>query len=373
MSLTPGTPNLASQMATAGKSFWDRREGTTGKIVLVAGAVAAAGALFTLWGTILPFVLNTFTNSFYLIGDIVFFGFLTSPIWSRRVRLLVTTAFKLSMRWSTQLLIETDPIGILREHILDMKKMAQTLVGAVEKVSKAVQGLRDAIDKNKGKILDARGSIQSTDRIISDAQQQLALMKDPNQALQMRTKIQSLQLRRQGYNQTIGLADTSIQQEQSMLDKANTMYEQLLRYQNLSDFKIEEFTQNANMLEERRRVILAGQEGLSVMQKMLGGDPVGQDLIDRDIEFLNTEASDVMGAISNFNRYSDKYLTDMDIQNGAAAAKGEEIFNQLEQKLTTPLLQDGGVASAPIETFRDSQGTYVPVSGGAIDYSKLLK
>lgn len=374
MSLTPGAPNLGSQIATAGKSFWDRREGTTGKIVLVIGALAAAGILFTMWGVIVPFVLGTLTSTLYMGLDVLALMAITSPIWSQRVRLLCTTAFKLSMRWSTQLLIETDPIGILREHILTMKKMALTLVQAVEKVAKAVQGLTDAIDRNKQKIQDARGKIQSTNRIIADTQSQLSLIKDPSQAMITRTKINKLQLALQGYQQTIGIAADSITQEQGMLDKANVMYEQLLRYQNLSDFKISEFTQNADMLEERRKVILAGSEGLSAMQKLLGGDPVGQELIDRDIEFLNTEASDVMGAISNFNAYSDKYLTDMDIQNGAAAAKGADIFAALEAKLNTPLSLPDGQAndSMPINTVQDSTGAYVPVSA-ANDYSKFLK
>lgn len=334
--------------------------------------MALAGIAFTFWGMILPFILGTLTSTIAMVGDVLVLMALTSPIWSKRVRLLLSTAFKLSMRWSTQLLIETDPIGILREHILTMKKMALTLVQAVEKVAKAVQGLTDAIDRNKQKIQDARGKIGSTNRIISDTQSQLALIKDPSQSMLIRTKINKLQLTLQGYQQTIGIAADSITQEQGMLDKANVMYEQLLRYQNLSDFKISEFTQNADMLEERRKVILAGSEGLSAMQKLLGGDPVGQELIDRDIEFLNTEASDVMGAISNFNAYSDKYLTDMDIQNGAAAAKGADIFAALEAKLNTPLSLPDGEDNAPINTLQDSTGTYVPVAG-ASDYSKYLK
>lgn len=369
MSMTPTTPNFGA----AAKSFWDRREGTTGKIVIVVGALAAAGMLLSFWNLILPFLIATTESTITLCLDAAALMLITSPIWSKRVRLLVSTVFKLSMRWSTQLLIETDPIGILREHILDMKKMAGTLATAVEKVSKSIQGLSDAVDKNKGKISEAHGSIVSADRIIGDTQAQLTGVKDPNQAMLVRTKINSLQLKKQGYQQTIGLASSSIDQESAMLDKARTMYEQLLRYQNLSDFKIQEFTQNADMLEERRKVILAGQEGLSVMQKMLGGDPIGQDLIDRDIEFLNTEASDVMGAISNFNRYSDKYLTDMDIQNGAAAAKGADIFAQLEDKLNAPTLlpsgEDSGV-SVPMDTVQDNTGTYVPVAN---DYSKYVK
>lgn len=373
MGLTSSTPNIGSQMATTAKSFWDRREGTTGKIVLVVGAMAAIGIAFTFWGMIVPFIVGTLTSTIAMVGDILVLMVLTSPIWSKRVRMIISTAFKLSMRWSTQLLIETDPIGILREYILDLKKKAQILMQAIEKVAKAVQGLRDAIDKNKGLISTSRGSAATATRMITETQGQLATSKDPTQAMQLRIKVNSLQLKLQGYQQTAGIAEQSIAQEQKVLDQASTMYEQLLRYQNLSDFKIEAFTQNANLLEERRKVILAGSQGLSVMQKLLGGDPVQQDLIDRDIEYLNTEASDVMGAISNFNRYSDKYLTDMDIQNGAAASRGADIFAQLDEKLSAPLqLPSDSSGSIPLETTQDGTGVYVPVAG-ANDYSQFLK
>jgi hypothetical protein len=375
MSLTPGTPNLASQIAVGAKGFWSRREGTTGKVVLVAGAVAIAAGLFTAWGTIVPFVLGTFTNTIYLALDVIFLMFLTSPIWSKRVRLLVGLAFKLSMRWSTQLFIETDPFGILREKALDMKKGSVTISKAADKASSSVEGTKMAIDKNKEMIQNCIGSIKSAESMVADLQSQLPGIKDPMQAMKLRTKMQSIVLKKQNYQQKIGLASGSIEQEQRMLDAGTAMYENLLKYQNLQDYKTEEFVQTIDMLEERQKILLAGQEGLTVMQKLLGGDPEGQDLIDRDIAYLNQQAADITGAIANFNRYSDKYLTDMDIQNGAAAQKGADIFAALEQKLTQPLLPDGGLSAngGPIETVQDSQGTYVPASNGAIDYSKLLK
>lgn len=371
MSLTPSTPDF-SQMGTAAKSFWDRREGSTGKIVLVVAALAAAGLLLSFWNLILPFLIGTLENTITLCLDAIALAVLTSPIWSSRVRLLIGTTFKLSMRWATQILIETDPIGILREHVLDMKKDAAKLAGAVEKVAKSVQGLVDAIGKNKDVILSAKGSAQQAQRMIESKQTQVKSVTDQLAALKLRNEINSLQLRMQGFQQQAGMAGKSIEQEQAVLDQAKTMYEQLLRYQNLSDYKIDEFTQNANMLEERRKVILAGAESLSVMQKLLGGDTAQTDLINRDIDFLEQEASDVKGAMSNFNRWSDKYLTDMDIQNGAAASRGADIFAQLEQKLTTPtaLPSEVGGSQVPTETVRDSEGTYVPVT---TDYTKFLK
>jgi hypothetical protein len=66
MSITPVTPNL--------KSFWDRPEGKTGMVFLVAGGIAASVGLYFL----LPFLITLVANTLYLggIGDRTLRGWL---------------------------------------------------------------------------------------------------------------------------------------------------------------------------------------------------------------------------------------------------------------------------------------------------------
>lgn len=370
MGLTPTTPNFGS----VAKSFWSRREGKGG-MVMIAMAVAVLAAITVLFGnTIAVFVKSTLDNIIYEILDVIAILALTSPVWSKRVRFYGGMAFKLAARWSTQILVETDPIGILREHSLELKKDGAVLDRAIEKVSKIIQRLSDTIDKLKSGIMDKKGMDAEADRQLTAKQAALAACKDPNQALRLRTDINSLQLRRNSFRSEAGMAVDSIKQEQELLDQNRAMYEKMLNYKNMHEYKVNEFDMSANMMEQRREAVLAGQEGLTVMQRLLGGDPVKMDLINRTVDYLNDEASDLKGALNNFDRWADKDLTDMSIQNGAASARGEDIFAQLEQKLTAPsiLLQDGADTSIPINTVQDSTGAYVPVSA-ANDYSKFLK
>src|SRR5258707_14582581 len=95
------------------KSFWQRPEGTVGKVVLVL-VVLAAGWGFT---PILPFLIAGAANTLQLallIGAILLLLFLVT---NHRVITVAKLVFQSTMRYLTGLFIELDPIGILKNYI----------------------------------------------------------------------------------------------------------------------------------------------------------------------------------------------------------------------------------------------------------------
>jgi hypothetical protein len=338
VSLTPTTPNLP----TVAKSFWDRKEGTTGKIVLAALALGVGGALLFGWGLILPFLIGVAGNTLQLA---IFCGLLlaiTSPIWSSRIRLLTRLAFQQTCRWMTGMFIQIDPIGILRQNITDIRSQVQEFDKAVSSISGVRQRLYDDIEAQKNGIEKNRGLVSATDKQMAMLQKQIdsapASLQPSSRALQeVNLKLESMRLQKQNYASLAGFQIQTIKTEQPLLESADEMYNKLSRIRQLAAARADGLTQQTDLLEKRHAMMQSVGMALRAGNKILKGDPNQQALIEQDIDYLNNEASDTLGALADFNKWSDGYLTDMDIQNGAAAEGAFKVFAQMEQKMSQPL------------------------------------
>ena len=110
MSLTPSTPNLGDQL----KSFWSRPEGKTGMVFIVV----AAGALVYGWGMIVPFIVSMLADTLHMVYLGAILAAALFVAFSSRTHLV----FRLLMRAITGLIINIDPIGILKDHLSQMRK-----------------------------------------------------------------------------------------------------------------------------------------------------------------------------------------------------------------------------------------------------------
>lgn len=362
MSLSPGTPNL-SQVA---KSFWQRPEGSWGKGIIVAGVVGVAAVVLFFWGLILPFLIGVVGNTIQLAGLIAVLGVLTSPIWSSSVRLWVRNAFQLSVRWGYQTLIAADPIGMLRNNRDEMAKEVTVFEAGVSQLAGSKQRLETDIQTQKDTILHNKSLSDATDRKVAQLRTQAANFTG-NDRQEAGLNIQNLTLAKQGYLQAAGIANQTIQTEQPILDQTNRMYDQLYRLLNLARFKVSALTQQADMYAKQRATILASQKALGAAGRIIKGDPQQLAVVDQTIEFLNNETADTIGAMKDFNRNSEKYLTDMDVQNDASAADAQKLFDQLESKLGAP-----DPLALPASKVTGVSLTGVTTNTYA-DYSELLK
>ncbi len=118
MATTPGSPVMQGL-----KNFWQRPEGTVGKVVLVLGGIAAAYG----WA-ILVFL--------FIVTD-------------KRVRTLAKLMFQSIMRYLTGLFIELDPIGILKNYIGEMKKNLAVMDEQLGNLNGSIRTLQNQIDTNQ--------------------------------------------------------------------------------------------------------------------------------------------------------------------------------------------------------------------------------
>jgi hypothetical protein len=292
---------------------------------------------------------------------------ITSPLWCPPIRLMLRNAFQMSMRWGYRKLVQKDPIGILlnnrdqmRDQLVEFDKAVTQLAGSKQRLENDIQTQMDAIRDNKAKA-------DACDRKIAATQAQLPKATG-NARMEASLSLQQLGYTKQTYEQAAGISLQTIKAEQPILQQTDKMYDQLCRLRNLADFKVQSLTLQADMYAKQRKSILAGQAGLIAAGHVIKGDPHELELVDMAIEALNTETADTIGAMKDFNRNSDKYLTDMDIQNDASASSAQKVFSELEQKLSLPPESVVGVGGAQGTVTDD--GKYVPSDN---DYMKFLK
>lgn len=366
MSLTPA-PNFSQMQATA-KNFWDRKEGTFGKWVLVVSGLILAGVAFVAWGVILPFILGVVGNTIQLAGLCAVLAALTSPIWSKSVRLFVSNAFQLSMRWGYESLIRKDPIGMLRNNVLMLQKQGVEFGEAVTSLAGSKQRLEKDVADQMAAITNDKNLATAAQRKIDQFMARVPQLTG-NDKQEVLLEIQRLTLSIQGYKSAAGISLQTIQAERPILNQTNKMYDQLSRLRDLAQFKVASLSQQADMYSKQRATILASQRALGAAGRILRGDPQQLAIVDQTIEYLNNEAADTIGAMNDFNRWSEKYLTDMDVQNDASAEEATKMFAQMESKLQLPGSVTSAVTSseAPVGTssllddFPDANAPLSPV------------
>jgi hypothetical protein len=138
MGLSPVTPNFTQNLqGYTPKSFWKRPEGPFGMVALAAVIVAGGIGLYV----ILPFLITLLTNTIYAAA---LAGVLIAILWlafNPTFRNAVSNLFKNVVRFFASWVVETDPIGILRNNLDDMKKAKYSLDQTLQRFSGSDEAL----------------------------------------------------------------------------------------------------------------------------------------------------------------------------------------------------------------------------------------
>lgn len=328
------------------KGFWQRPEGKTGMVVLVATVVAG------LYGAslILPWAIAFATDALHLA---LLCGALFAVIYTvsnKGFRNLMGNVFRLGMRWITSAVIEIDPIGILENTVDKMKENAEKLARAIEGVNGAKTEVGRRISANEAAIKKATGLKEQADKQLLSARDTLS--------------IQRLNLSKNMELQEIGRRLKSNEKLKQIYQQTDKLYTMLGRWQNLADFNIENTVAEVTNAKEERKTILAAYRGMGFAKKLIAGDSEQMKMFNASLEYLVEDNSMKLGAMEDFARYSEKYLSTMDLEQGASADDAEKMLAQYEEKLLssggTQVPQQMGVAKAELVPINRSSSAIDP-------------
>ena len=267
MSITPSAPNIG-QAGQNLKSFWSRPEGKTGMIFIVL----AAAALVYGWGMIVPFIVSMLADTLHMIYLAAILAAVLFVIFSSRTHLL----FRLLMRWITSLIIDIDPIGILKDHLSQMRKRRDLMSQQISNVSGQIQYLKNIIDKNQA-------LANENMRLAAHAKKIATSTADQNEQLRM-----ALQIKAKA-NQAGRLQKSNLSYQQ-LLNKLQNIYDLLSKWAVHIDFYIEDTDNEVKQAEIEYKTINTAYRAYRTALSVIKGTGDEKELYDQTMEKLAEEA-----------------------------------------------------------------------------------
>jgi hypothetical protein len=352
MSITPSAPNLGQDL----KSFWSRPEGKTGMIFIV---LAAAAAVYG-WAQIVPFIVSMLADTLHMVYLAAILGAILFVVFSSRTHLM----FRLLMRAITGMIINIDPIGILKDHLSQMRKRRDVMSQQISNVSGQIQYLKDIINKNLA-------LANENMRLAAHAKKIATTTADQNEQLRM-----ALQMKAKA-NQAGRLQKSNLSYQQ-LLGKLQNIYDLLSKWAVHIDFYIEDTDNEVKQAEIEYKTINTAYRAYRTALSVIKGTGDEKELYNETMEKLAEEAGRKLGEMEDFQRLAQNFMDTIDLENGAVETEALEKLDAYELKLLTsgatdtPFLLPGATV-APVPVPVKKTGDAPSPAKSASDYGDMFK
>ena len=345
MGMSPMGQGLGSNV----KSFWKKPDSIAGWVIL-AGLVATGAVFFQ---AVSSYVLGLLTDALHMAILGLELAGLAYLVFGKKPRLL----FRLLSRKLTGLVIELDPIGILKDKLLQANKKRDELNQKIGVVSGQRRTLSDVQQKNKAKIQQDLAEAEEAKRRQADPRM------DPASKLRMEY---DLKLRMND----VARLQASNEKYADLFNTINTLYDRLTKLSAGVDFFIADMDGTIREEEIRYKTVNATYSAFSAAMSIIRGSAEDNDLYDQTTQFLADNASMKLGQIDDMMRLSQNYMDSIDLQTGASNTQAMAALDAYEQKLLTS--GDQGSIALLTGGTNVPQKESVPVAGQA-GYDSFFK
>jgi len=311
-------------------SFWERKEGVTGQVVGVA-LLCGAGALLY---RALPYVITLLENTIYAAILGVAAVALAFVITDRRFWRLGAWAYMSAMRRITQVFVEIDPIGIMKNYIADLKSKLADMNGRISRLSGMIRACKEEIRQNDQAKTGALG-------LVSEARKKGLTM------------VAAAQSRKAGR-----IAEANLTY-QDLLAKMELLHRVLVKYQEVSTFLIEDMTQEVAIKERKRAMAKEAYSAMKSAMAILHGDRNARELYDMASEYVAADYAMRIGEIEDFVRMSDTFMQSIDLRNGVYEQQAVQMLADWEQNADSIVLGDAKrllIENHPDGAARETRG-----------------
>lgn len=330
------------------KSFWQKPEGTTGMLMLGAGAVAlffAAPILLAFVSTLTALVGQTIM--LVVLGTVLFL--FLNVIFNKKVQILVRMGFKSVMRWITKWFVEIDPIGIMKNYVSMLGEKLTTM------------------DEGRGKL---RGQIKILEKKIQEAdgkyENAMATMKvAQDKGMKGQIAIQGKQAGRMEKLSKATLAP--------LLTMLQVHLRALNKYYEVTESVIEDTKNEVDAKQIEREAITASYSVLMTAKKILNGGTDERELFDMAMESVVNDLGMKVGEIEGFLENSKGFIDGLDLQNGVYEANALAKLQEWENKADSVLLGNTKAQLLEHTAINSTMFTAIGVpTSQQVDYSELI-
>jgi len=293
------------------RTFWERKEGVVGQVVGV-GLVGGAGyLLYKALPAVITLLENTITATLLGVAAVAL-GFVVTD---RRFWRLGAWAYMSAMRRLTQVFVETDPIGIMKNYIEELKVKLVDMNRRIARLSGMIRACKEEIARNDQAKSGALG-------LVSEARRKGLTM------------VAAAQSRKAGR-----MADANLTY-QDLLAKMELLHRVLVKYQDVSTFLVEDMTQEVAVRERKRAMAREAYSAMKSAMAVIHGDPSARQLYDMASEVVAADYAMRIGEIEDFVRMSDTFMQSVDLQNGVYEQKAVELLADWEKNADSIVLGD---------------------------------
>lgn len=302
------------------KSFWKRPEGITGLIFLAALLALAAYLVITLpWKVI-------FANTLYMAGTLAAIALVVFLVTDKRMRTLLSYAYKSLMRKITGVFVQLDPIGILKSY--------------VESLQKNIISMREQIGK-------LRGQSRRLQTLISDNAKEIDNQLKIAAAARKQNAEQSFILA----SRKAARLQESNEKYQVLLQKIDVLNRVLNRMHDNAEVLLEDTRDQVSLKEQERKAIRASHSAMKSAMSIISGDPDQRAMFDMAMEQIAEDVANKVGEMERFMELSSNFMNSVDIQNGVFEEKGMQMLEEWEQKSQLLLPETQRTTASAVDTL----------------------
>jgi hypothetical protein len=313
------------------KTFLQRPEGKTG---LILGTLLAGAACYGVW-LLIPFLVAFLTGLLQiaiLAGVLAFLAFVVSD---KRIRTLASYCWKSLMRAITGLIVEIDPIGILKGYLEDLQKRLGIMRQSMGNLNGQMVKLKRIIDSNEEQ---RKHSLEVAKLAHNKPESKPAFILQSRQAGRL-----------QKSNLTL----------QALYNKMQAMSKMLKKYYDVSEFYVNDIDEEIKVKTQERDAIRASYNAFTSARAILQGEGDRKALFDQAMDFLNDDYAMKIGEIEQFMDMSEGFIKTMDLENGVYEQDALAQFDAWDKKA------DQLLTSADIRTRVASSPDLSEISGQA--------
>lgn len=324
------------------KSFWQRPEGLTGGLFLLA-LILGGGVLLS---GILPTLVLMAQNTLYLAGMLAALAAVIYVVLDPKMRNLVWYMYKSIMRWITGIFVKIDPISILKSYIEDLEDN-------LRKMSKQIGALRGQMRQLKG-IMDANTA--EIKKNMTVAEQAKKKNDDKNMTLSARKA---------------GRLQDANGKYEVLYKRMEVLYRILSKMYENSEIVLEDTKDQVTVKEQEYKAIVASHSAIQSAMSIVSGSPDQRALFDQALETLAEDVSTKVGEMERFMDTSRNLMDSIDLQNGVFEEEGLQLLEKWEKE--SPLLSGAVRAKQKSEKPLDINEKPKEILRDENDYTKLFE
>jgi len=283
-------------------SPWKKPGGTLGKIVAGLGIIGGGYLLIKN----LPFLISLAGNLLHLallVGAIILIIMLVT---NKKFQAVFSSIYFMIMRKLTGLVVEIDPIAIVRNHIVDMKRKIAEIQTQMGKMNGLIKQSEKEIDQKKKELENNMHRLQ--------AFQKKNDMASANVAERQAVRLQE-----------------AITRRTKRLEESKKWYEILQQLKKAAELTVEDTENEVKEREDEYKSIKAQHKAFKSMMSIINGEPDKMDIFNQAMEYMADDMSSRLGEMSVIIEETGGILTQIQIDDAVASAKAEDMLKAFEQ------------------------------------------